>query len=133
MSAAFQVVRPGGSIVCAAECRDGFPDHGSYREVLASAASPQALLDAIAARDRDRARPVAGADPGAHPGRRAGWSCTPRYLSDADLADRPSGADRRHLGHASPRRWPRPGRAPGCACCRRARRPSPTWPADRAD
>jgi lactate racemase len=50
MSAAFQVVRPGGTIVCAAECRDGFPDHGSYREVLASAASPQALLDEIAAR-----------------------------------------------------------------------------------
>ncbi|MCG5212591.1 nickel-dependent lactate racemase [Streptosporangium soli] len=50
MSAAYQVVRPGGVIVCAAECRDGFPDHGSYREVLASAASPQALLDEIAAR-----------------------------------------------------------------------------------
>src|ERR1044072_8166099 len=50
MSAAFQVVRPGGLIICAAECRDGFPDHGSYREVLASEPSPQALLDAIAAR-----------------------------------------------------------------------------------
>ncbi|NUR05999.1 MAG: nickel-dependent lactate racemase [Nocardioidaceae bacterium] len=52
MSAAMTVVRPGGTIVCAAECRDGFPDHGSYREVLASADSPQALLDAIAARER---------------------------------------------------------------------------------
>jgi nickel-dependent lactate racemase len=50
MSAAFQVVRPGGTIVCAAECRDGFPDHGSYREVLASAASPQELLRTIQAR-----------------------------------------------------------------------------------
>lgn len=50
MSAAFQVVRPGGTIVCAAECRDGFPDHGSYRQVLASASSPQALFDAISAR-----------------------------------------------------------------------------------
>jgi lactate racemase len=50
MSAAHQVVRPGGTIICAAECRDGFPDHGSYREVLASAASPRALLDAISAR-----------------------------------------------------------------------------------
>ena len=29
---------PGGTIICAAECRDGFPDHGSYREVLASRA-----------------------------------------------------------------------------------------------
>jgi lactate racemase len=50
MSAARQVARPGGTIICAAECRDGFPDHGSYRQVLASAASPQALLDDIAAR-----------------------------------------------------------------------------------
>jgi lactate racemase len=50
MSAAYQVVRPGGMIVCAAECRDGFPDHGSYREVLASAPSPRALFDAINAR-----------------------------------------------------------------------------------
>ena len=45
ISAARQVTRPGGTIVCAAECRDGFPDHGSYRQVLASAPSPQALLD----------------------------------------------------------------------------------------
>src|SRR3954470_3396404 len=51
MSAAYQVVRPGGTIVCAAECRDGFPDHGSYRQVLASAPSPRHLLDDIAARN----------------------------------------------------------------------------------
>ncbi|MDX2818331.1 nickel-dependent lactate racemase [Streptomyces sp. PA03-5A] len=50
MSAAHQVVRPGGTIVCAAECRDGFPDHGSYRRVLASAPSPQALMTEISAR-----------------------------------------------------------------------------------
>jgi len=55
MSAAFQVVRPGGMIICAAECRDGFPDHGSYREVLASAASPQELLARI--RDRENTVP----------------------------------------------------------------------------
>ncbi len=51
MSAAAQVCRPGGLIVCAAECSDGFPDHGSYREVLTSADSPQALLELIAARE----------------------------------------------------------------------------------
>jgi lactate racemase len=34
MSAAAKVVKPGGLIVCAAECRDGFPGHGSYRELL---------------------------------------------------------------------------------------------------
>ena len=50
MSAAAQVVRPGGTIVCAAECRDGFPEHGPYRAELTAAASPAALLEAIAAR-----------------------------------------------------------------------------------
>jgi nickel-dependent lactate racemase len=50
MSAAYQIARPGATIVCAAECRDGFPDHGSYREVLASADSPAALLADISAR-----------------------------------------------------------------------------------
>ena len=50
ISAAATVVRPGGTIVCAAECRDGFPDHGSYREVLASAESPRALFDSISQR-----------------------------------------------------------------------------------
>ncbi|TLP63729.1 nickel-dependent lactate racemase [Microbispora triticiradicis] len=50
MSAAAQVVRPGGTIICAAECRDGFPDHGSYREVLTSAASPDALFEEISRR-----------------------------------------------------------------------------------
>jgi nickel-dependent lactate racemase len=52
MSAGMTVVKPGGTIVCAAECRDGFPDHGSYREVLASEPSPEALLATIAARER---------------------------------------------------------------------------------
>jgi lactate racemase len=51
MSAAAQVARPGGLVVCAAECADGFPDHGSYREVLTSAGSPQELLELIAARE----------------------------------------------------------------------------------
>ena len=50
MSAAAEVVRPGGTIVLAAACEDGFPDHGSFREVLSSATSPEALLDAIAGR-----------------------------------------------------------------------------------
>src|ERR1700735_1165727 len=46
MSAARQVARPGGTIICAAECRDGFPDHGSYRQGLASQPSPPGLLAA---------------------------------------------------------------------------------------
>lgn len=52
ISAAGTVVKDGGAIVCAAECRDGFPNHGSYREVLESAPSPQALLDSIESRPR---------------------------------------------------------------------------------
>ena len=50
MSAAAKVVKPGGLIVCAAECRDGFPGHGSYRELLDLRRLPAALLDAISAR-----------------------------------------------------------------------------------
>ena len=50
ISAAATVVRPGGLIICAAECSDGFPDHGSFREVLASAPTPAAVLAAIEAR-----------------------------------------------------------------------------------
>jgi nickel-dependent lactate racemase len=49
MSAAAEVVRPGGTIICAAECRDGLPDHGSYGELLAQRATPAALLEMIEA------------------------------------------------------------------------------------
>ena len=49
MSAAAKVVKPGGTIVCAAECRDGLPSHGSYGEVLASQPSPEKLLAMITA------------------------------------------------------------------------------------
>ncbi len=47
MSAAAKVVKPGGTIVCAAECRDGLPSHGSYGQVLASQPSPEKLLAMI--------------------------------------------------------------------------------------
>ena len=47
MSAAAKIVRQGGTIVCAAECRDGLPSHGSYGAVLASRPSPAALLEMI--------------------------------------------------------------------------------------
>jgi len=49
MSAAAKIVKPGGTIVCAAECRDGLPSHGSYGEVLASQPSPEKLLAMITA------------------------------------------------------------------------------------
>src|SRR5262249_12484542 len=49
MSAAAKVVKKGGTIVCAAECRDGLPNHGSYGEVLASQPSAEKLLEMICA------------------------------------------------------------------------------------
>ncbi len=49
MSAAAEIVRPAGTIICAAECRDGLPDHGSYGRLLHEGTSPQDLLDRIAA------------------------------------------------------------------------------------
>jgi lactate racemase len=49
MSAAAKIVKSGGTIICAAECRDGLPSHGSYGAVLASAPSPAKLLEMIAA------------------------------------------------------------------------------------
>jgi lactate racemase len=52
MSAAASVVVDGGVIVCAAECRDGFPDHGGYRDVLRRASSPAELLRQIESRER---------------------------------------------------------------------------------
>jgi len=47
MSAAAKIVRSGGTIICAAECRDGIPSHGAYGQILASQPSPRALLDMI--------------------------------------------------------------------------------------
>ena len=47
MSAAAEVVKPGGHIICVAECRDGLPDHGAYAAILAEKGSPAELLDMI--------------------------------------------------------------------------------------
>ena len=47
MSAAAQIVKPGGAIIIAAECADGIPDHGLYGELLRGVAGPAALLELI--------------------------------------------------------------------------------------
>jgi lactate racemase len=47
MCAAQAIVKKGGAIICAAECRDGVPDHGNYFKLLQMAHSPQAILDMI--------------------------------------------------------------------------------------
>ena len=54
MSAAAQVVRDGGVIICAAECSDGIPEHGKYAEILASRQTPADLLDMIMQSGYDR-------------------------------------------------------------------------------
>ncbi len=47
MSCAAQVVKPGGSIIIAAECRDGIPDYGEYGNLVHEAGSVQGILDTI--------------------------------------------------------------------------------------
>ena len=48
MSAANQIVREGGTIIIAAACADGLPNHGLYASLLAEAGSPQGVLDMLA-------------------------------------------------------------------------------------
>jgi lactate racemase len=47
MSAAAQLARAGGAIILVAECRDGFPAHGAYQQLLLRASTASALLDMI--------------------------------------------------------------------------------------
>ncbi len=54
LSAAAQVVKPGGAIVCAAECADGLPAHGEYGDILGARETPEALLDMICAPGHNR-------------------------------------------------------------------------------
>ncbi len=49
MSAAAQVVKPNGAIICAADCWDGIPNYGLYGQLLAEAPGPRELLDTITA------------------------------------------------------------------------------------
>ena len=115
------VVRPGGTIVCAAECRDGFPDHGSYREVLASEAVPGGAARDDRGAGAHRPGPVAGPGPGQGPGHTPTWWCA-RRTSPPTTWPRPTSA--------TPRTSPRP-----CwrRCTGRPRRPglrAPRGPAD---
>jgi len=44
ISAAAQIVRPGGTIVVASACADGLPAHGRYKDLLRQAAGPADFL-----------------------------------------------------------------------------------------
>ena len=47
MSAAAQIVKPGGSIIIASECSDGLPAHGGYKDLLRQAVDPDAFLEKL--------------------------------------------------------------------------------------
>ncbi|WP_248926244.1 nickel-dependent lactate racemase [Paenibacillus hamazuiensis] len=47
MSAAHKIVKQGGTIICAAECSDGIPNHGNYTEILQMRATPKDILEMI--------------------------------------------------------------------------------------
>jgi nickel-dependent lactate racemase len=47
MSAAAQVVKDAGTIIIAADCWDGIPQHGQYGRLLREAESPASLLEVI--------------------------------------------------------------------------------------
>jgi nickel-dependent lactate racemase len=47
MSAAALVVKEGGAIIAAAECADGLPEHGNFKDILPMATNPHDLLKLI--------------------------------------------------------------------------------------
>lgn len=47
MSVAAQIVKPGGSIIVAAECRDGIPSHGEYRNLIHEGGSVEGVMRLI--------------------------------------------------------------------------------------
>ncbi len=47
MSAAAKIVKPGGLIIMAARCNDGFPDHGKFKETLFRYGSMSEMLSDI--------------------------------------------------------------------------------------
>ena len=49
MSAAAQIVRPGGAIVVASSCWDGLPEHGNYKDLLRMSSSAEDMLRRVEA------------------------------------------------------------------------------------
>ena len=47
MSAAAMIVQDGGLILQASECRDGFPDHGNFKQLLFDHPDAQSLLATV--------------------------------------------------------------------------------------
>jgi nickel-dependent lactate racemase len=51
MSAAAQIVKKDGTIILAADCWDGIPEHGQYKRLLLEATDPRSLLARVRADD----------------------------------------------------------------------------------
>ena len=47
MRAALPILKRGGTLIYVAECQDGIPDHGEYREIVHRAGSAQGILDLL--------------------------------------------------------------------------------------
>ena len=47
MSAASQIVKKGGAIICVSECSDGIPEHGNYRRILQMGKNPEEILKIV--------------------------------------------------------------------------------------
>jgi len=47
MSAASQIVKQGGTIICVSECSDGIPEHGNYRHILQMGKNPEEILKIV--------------------------------------------------------------------------------------
>src|SRR5271165_1160135 len=47
LTAATQIVKPGGTIVMCAELSDGLPEHGNFKDILRARSTPRELLEMI--------------------------------------------------------------------------------------
>ena len=124
MSAAAQIVAPGGYIATAARCNDGFPEHGNFKKLLFEHASPRALLDTIEAPgfslyDQWEAQLLAliRAEGAGRPAERAPGGRRPAGAPRADRRRGRGGVAASSRGSGGTPRWP---------CCRRGRRRYPT-------
>jgi hypothetical protein len=67
MSAGARVLKPGGTLILACECREGVPANGSFDRILRSRRQPGGGACVASYPRFQPARTVAGATPGAHP------------------------------------------------------------------
>ena len=99
-----QVVKGGGTILCAAECSDGIPDHGRYAELLGTRRLARGTAGADRGSVHGGAGPVAGPGPGADPAPRPCAGQGP--MGSAKTNSRPLTSSRRLISMPhSPTAW----------------------------